>query len=207
MAEASGSSKYNSYDKRVVVWPVRCPPPSTCGTHTQLAARAVRTPHRRAAHGWDVGQVYIDGKKTIAQGRKIPKQYCVEYPQMTELKEVLEHLGLEFSYEDSKAYPRDLTQYGRFRVQLKDPVTGEPAVEGITSRDVMLRKMGELIPKLKCRADGPKKPGTPGIPFPGYPETLMPVQISAPMVEGMPGAVGATAAAGGGGSSKKKGKK
>ena len=56
-----------------------------------------------------LGQVYIDKKKTIAQGRKIPRDYCVEYPQMQELKEVLEHLGFEFAYEVcSQLMPTDV---------------------------------------------------------------------------------------------------
>ena len=77
-------------------------------------------------------QVYIDAKKTIAEGRKLPQSQCIEYPQMQELKEVLEHLGFEASYEE-KAYPRDLTQFGRFRVLIKDPKTGNPKVEGVSS--------------------------------------------------------------------------
>ena len=77
-------------------------------------------------------QVYIDAKKTIADGRRLPQQKCCEYPQMAEIKEVLDHLGLEHAYEE-KAYPRDNTQYGRFRVELKDMATGEPKVEGITT--------------------------------------------------------------------------
>lgn len=44
-------------------------------------------------------QVYIDKKKTVADGRKLPQHQCVEYPQMQELKEVLEHLGFETAYE------------------------------------------------------------------------------------------------------------
>jgi hypothetical protein len=52
---------------------------------------------------------------------------------MQELKEVIEHLGYDAAYEE-KAYPRDLTQFGRFRVLLKDPQTGEAKVEGITKR-------------------------------------------------------------------------
>ena len=151
-----------------------------------------------------VWPVYIDAKKTIAEGRKLPKALCVEYPQMGELKEVLDHLGFEHSYEDNKAYPRDLTQFGRFRVTLKDSQSGEPKVEGITTRRMLLVEMGKLIPSLKSRAETIKKPGTPGIPFPGYPETLMPVAITQPL-EGGPGTAAASSA--GGGSSKKKGKR
>ena len=149
--------------------------------------------------------MYIDANKTLADGRKLPKKFCCEYPQMQELKEVLDHLGFEHAYEE-KAYPRDLTQYGRFRVLLKDPASGEPVVEGIESRRALLQRCGELIPGLKSRTEGPKiTPKTPGIALPGYAESLMPVAAAAPP----PGAPGAAAgsASPAGGSSKKKGKK
>jgi len=158
-----------------------------------------------------VWPVYLDKRKTVAEGRKINQEYCVEYPQMAELRDVLEHLGFEHQYEENKAYPRDLTQYGRFRVLLKDPMTGAPKVEGITTRRQLLQAMGEIIPKLKSRADGKVKgPETPGIPLPGYPETLLPVPNANPAgAEG--GAMGAAGSGSGGADSgsskKKKGKK
>ena len=97
--------------------------------------------------------MYIDAKKTLADGRKLPTKQCVEYPTMQEMKEVIEHLGYEAAYEE-KAYPRNLTQFGRFRVLLKDPQTGEPKVEGIESRRQLLMKLAELIPGLKSRKEG-----------------------------------------------------
>jgi hypothetical protein len=82
-------------------------------------------------------------------------------------------------------------------------MTGAPKVEGITTRRQLLKAMGELIPKLKSRADGKVKgPETPGIPLPGYPYTLLPIPQGPP-----PAAIAASASAGAsGGSSKKKGK-
>ena len=174
LVEETGS-KYDSYDKRVVIWPV-----------------------------------YIDAKKTIADGRKLPTEKCVEYPTMNEMKEVIEHLGYEAAYEE-KAYPRDISQFGRFRVTLKDPRSGEPTVEGITTRRQLLQKIAELIPNLKTRNDptkGAPKPGVPGVAIPGYAETLMPVRPDE--LPQMQAAQGASSGGGGGsagGSSKKKGKK
>lgn len=115
---------------------------------------------------------------------------------MHEIKEVLEHLGFEHTYEE-KAYPRDRTQYGRFRVALKDPRTGDCLVEGITSRRVLLLKLGELIPGLKSRKEAKVKPGpsVQGMALPGYPETLIAAAGSLPaalqqrgMQRGKPGA-------------------
>jgi len=150
--------------------------------------------------------VYIDQQKSVAEGRKIPQRYCVEYPQMSDLKDVLAHLGFDHAYEDSKAYSRDLTQYGRFRVTLRDPVTGQPKVEGITTRRALLQAVCEHIPKLKSRADGKAKgPSTVGLPLPGYPDTLLPVTVGP---GGQPAGYGAIGGNGnpsaGGGSSKKK---
>lgn len=94
----------------------------------------------------------------------------------------------------------------------------------------LLQAMGEHIPKLKSRADGKvccekwgmscalpclscqpassqvKGPNTPGIPLPGYPETLLPVAIAPNAVPPEAGGSGAMVAgsSGGGGSSKKK---
>jgi signal recognition particle subunit SRP19 len=146
-------------------------------------------------------QVYLDAKKTLADGRKLPAKQCVEYPTMQEMKEVIEHLGFEAGYEE-KAYPRDLTQFGRFRVLLKDPATGEPKVEGVATRRQLLQKIAELIPNLKSRREGKlPKPGVPGLALPGYAETLMPIAAAqAPQMN--PG--GSSAA--GAGSSKKKNK-
>ena len=155
------------------------------------------TPARVAA----LSQVYIDSKKTIADGRKLPCHLCVEYPTMQEIKETIDHLGFESAYEE-KAYPRDLTQFGRFRVLLKDPATGEPKVEGIATRRQLLQKIGELIPNLKSRREGKiAKPGMPGVALPGYAETLLPIAAAqAPQLHG-PAADG-----GAGGSTKKKNK-
>ena len=187
--EVGASGKYENYDKRVIIWPVRARVSTNAARKNQAsltrAARRVRV------------QVYIDAKKTIADGRKIPVSQCVEYPMMQELKEVIEHLGYEAAYEE-KAYPRDLTQFGRFRVLLKDPATGEPKVDGIATRRQLLIKIGELIPNLKSRKEGKvAKPGMLGIALPGYAETLMPVaQAQAPPMH--------AGAGGSGGSSKKK---
>ena len=183
---------YDHYDKRVIVWPVRATArASLCCSNRQ----ASRTPFLSR-----FSQVYLDAKKTIADGRKLPIAQCVEYPSMQELKEVIEHLGYDASYEE-KAYPRDLTQFGRFRVSIRDPATGEPTVEGIENRRQLLHKLGELIPNLKSRKEGKNaKPGTPGVALPGYPETLMPVsQAQMPQMHEAGGGAG-------GGSTKKKGK-
>ena len=119
---------------------------------------------------------------------------------MQELKEVIEHLGFDAAYEE-KSYPRDLAQFGRFRVMIKDPATGAAKVEGINTRRELLQKISELIPNLKSRKEGKAyKPGVPGIALPGYAETLMPIKA-----DDLPPQLttGGSGGGGGGGSSKK----
>ena len=38
--------------------------------------------------------IYVDSKRTKAQGRRIPVQYCCERPQLAEIETVLKQLGL-----------------------------------------------------------------------------------------------------------------
>ena len=82
------------------------------------------------------------------------------------------------------------------RVELKDPITGDPTVEDIVNRKQLLMKLAAMIPSLKSRKEKPPldqdglPPGYPGLqgPMPG-----MPAEAATPIVSQ--------------GSSKKKGKK
>lgn len=68
-----------------------------------------------------------------------------------------------------KTHPRsDFSQRGRVRVELKDPITGDPTVEDIVNRKQLLQKLADMIPKLKSRKENPKPLQDPGLP-PGYP--------------------------------------
>ena len=122
--------------------------------------------------------IYLNSKRTIPQGRRLPLRYCVEHPTLPEIKDVLEHLGFEYALED-KTYPRDLLQRGRVRVQLKDPVSGEPKVAEIPSRKVLLQRIGEMIPNLKSRKDPPPEKKVEGLPPgmpPGFPYGMSPAR-------------------------------
>lgn len=49
---------------------------------------------------------YINSKKTLAQGRKLPKESCVENPTHQEIRDVLITTGLKVGVEN-KLYPRE----------------------------------------------------------------------------------------------------
>ena len=76
---------------------------------------------------------YLNAKKSIADGRKIPLSKAVENPTLNEIKDVLVNAGFQIELEPSKVYPRELNKYehlsrGRLRVQLKND-DGTPVKE------------------------------------------------------------------------------
>ncbi len=69
--------------------------------------------------------VYLNSKKTVAEGRRLPINLCVENPQCTEIRDVLQHVGFNCLLENHRVHPRELNKYellyrGRVRVQIKN---------------------------------------------------------------------------------------
>ncbi|XP_043235924.1 signal recognition particle 19 kDa protein-like [Amphibalanus amphitrite] len=104
---------------------------------------------------------YINNQKTLAQGRRIPKEKAVENPNYEEIRDVLSSAGLQVGVEN-KLYPREnskeLLFRGRIRVQLKQD-NGKPVKPEFPSRDSLLLYLAENIPKLKSRQNRPAEVG------------------------------------------------
>lgn len=65
---------------------------------------------------------YINSKRSVSDGRKIPLQSAVENPTLNEIRDVLLNAGFKIELEN-KVYPREPNKYdyrGRLRVQLKN---------------------------------------------------------------------------------------
>nr|XP_044988296.1 signal recognition particle 19 kDa protein isoform X2 [Jaculus jaculus] len=66
---------------------------------------------------------YLNNKKTIAEGRRIPINKAVENPTATEIQDVCSAVGLNVFLEKNKMYSRewnrDVQYRGRVRVQLR----------------------------------------------------------------------------------------
>ncbi|WJZ86837.1 hypothetical protein VitviT2T_006256 [Vitis vinifera] len=90
--------------------------------------------------------VYINSKKTIAEGRRLSTSKACENPTCVEIGDCCSHLKLPFAIEIDKAYPRDFMQRGRVRVLLKkeDGTLYNPA---ISSRKELMRHVAELVPR------------------------------------------------------------
>jgi len=97
--------------------------------------------------------IYLNAKKTVAEGRKISVPNAVDNPTINEIAEVCKFLGLESVIEGDKAYARDYTLRGRLRVRIKDD-TGKPVNAEIKTKNTLLLKLGNLIPKLQSRVSG-----------------------------------------------------
>lgn len=68
---------------------------------------------------------YLNSKKTLSEGRKIPVKSAVENPTINEIKDVLINAGFHVELEVNKVHPRELNKYenlsrGRIRVHLKN---------------------------------------------------------------------------------------
>ncbi|CAM6096182.1 unnamed protein product [Calypogeia fissa] len=100
--------------------------------------------------------IYINSKKTIAEGRRISSSQGVENPSVGEIHDCCNYLKLPCLVEPTKAYSRDFMQRGRVRVQLKreDDLLVNPA---IPTRKALMLKVAELIPKHQGRLN--KKSG------------------------------------------------
>ncbi|KAL5019874.1 hypothetical protein ScPMuIL_002766 [Solemya velum] len=97
---------------------------------------------------------YLNSKKSLKEGRKIPKEKCIENPTYVEIRDVLAAGSFVMGVEN-KVYPRELDHRdqkvrGRIRVQLKTE-EGEPMMEQYPTRKSVLYYLGETIPKLKGR--------------------------------------------------------
>ncbi|KAJ8969441.1 hypothetical protein NQ317_010384 [Molorchus minor] len=101
----------------------------------------------------DREKAYINSKKTLAQGRKIAKDKCVENPTHQEIRDTIVAANLKVGVENklySRERSKELLYRGRIRVQLKND-DGTPCNPNFPTRDSIMYHLGEMIPKLKSR--------------------------------------------------------
>ncbi|CAL8247971.1 unnamed protein product [Merluccius merluccius] len=97
--------------------------------------------------------VYLNSKKTLAEGRRIAAEKAVENPSCSEIKDVLSAAGLNVHVENHmhpREWNRDVQFRGRVRVQLKQE-DGSLCQDKFTSRKDVMFYVAEMIPKLKTR--------------------------------------------------------
>ncbi|CAD7696673.1 unnamed protein product [Ostreobium quekettii] len=89
---------------------------------------------------------YIDCKKKLDEGRRVPKDKGCENPTAQEIHDVCKFLKLPSELEVNKRYSRDWMVRGRVKVELKNS-SGAPTVPEIPSRKALFLRLAELVPK------------------------------------------------------------
>uniref|UniRef100_A0A8D2EM23 Signal recognition particle 19 kDa protein n=1 Tax=Theropithecus gelada TaxID=9565 RepID=A0A8D2EM23_THEGE len=87
---------------------------------------------------------YLNNKKTIAEGRRIPISKAVENPTATEIQDVCSAVGLNVFLEKNKMHSREWNR------DLKQEDGSHCLVQFPSRKSVMLYA-AETIPKLKTR--------------------------------------------------------
>lgn len=96
---------------------------------------------------------YINSKKSLAQGRRVAKEKCIENPTHQEMRDVLVAAGLKVGVENkqySRERSKELLYRGRIRVQLKNN-DGAPLNSDFPTRESVMLHLCDMIPKLKVR--------------------------------------------------------
>jgi len=101
--------------------------------------------------------VYINKKKTLAEGRRIPKEAAVDDPNLLAMAKSLHSMGFQFLPEPHKAYSRDIFERGRIKVQLKKD-DGSPVYTHVPNRNTLLLKLAQMVPRF---TEGTEKPQDP----------------------------------------------
>ncbi|XP_075162625.1 signal recognition particle 19 [Haematobia irritans] len=128
-----------------------------------MAAAAVRTNWHPAMKHSDLERwiciypAYINSKKTRQEGRRLPKENCVENPTYAEIRDVLSASNLRVAVENKqycREKSRELQFRGRIRVQLRND-DGSFCNSEFTSRESLMLLAASRIPQLKSRQAKP----------------------------------------------------
>ncbi|KAL3998694.1 Signal recognition particle 19 kDa protein [Acanthocheilonema viteae] len=101
--------------------------------------------------------LYMNSRKTIAQGRRVSKNKAVDSPTAQEIFDILSNAGMKVKLEKQKMHPldpnRDANSQGRVRVQLRND-DGSLCDEKFPTRMSLMLYACEMVPKLKTRQVG-----------------------------------------------------
>ncbi|KAK3821317.1 MAG: signal recognition particle, SRP19 subunit [Benniella sp.] len=95
---------------------------------------------------------YIDGTKTVAEGRRIAKsKACVKQPWAKDIVEALKELRFSQAFEPGKTHPRDWANRGRVRVLFKD--NGRFSHPTIHTKNELLVKLAASINNMHAKEE------------------------------------------------------
>eukprot|EP00299_Pterocystis_sp_00344_P010073 c4423_g1_i3.p1 GENE.c4423_g1_i3~~c4423_g1_i3.p1 ORF type:complete len:136 (+),score=24.43 c4423_g1_i3:48-455(+) len=120
-----------------------------------------RRPHPSAPENWCIlYPVYINSEKTVAEGRRLPREKCVKHPTLKEIFDVLEVMKIN-RLPEPKSYPRGFHAHekGRIRFQLRKE-DGSPCHPDLPSRTAVMERVASLISKLSSRTNAEQQQST-----------------------------------------------
>uniref|UniRef100_A0A5S6QPK7 Signal recognition particle 19 kDa protein n=1 Tax=Trichuris muris TaxID=70415 RepID=A0A5S6QPK7_TRIMR len=104
---------------------------------------------------------YLNSKKSLAEGRRVPVAKAVENPTCNEIAEILKNIHFNVKIE-KKMYPRDQNRdwqfQGRVRLQLRN-TDGSLVNPSLPNRHSVFLYVCSMIPKLKTRQGRGAVPG------------------------------------------------
>ncbi|KAH8397543.1 hypothetical protein KR222_009104 [Zaprionus bogoriensis] len=103
---------------------------------------------------------YINSKKTRQEGRRLPKENCVENPTYVEIRDVLSVSNLHFAVENKqycREKSREIQFRGRVRVQLRN-ADGTLCNSDFPTRESIMQHVAGKIPQLKTRQNKSSEP-------------------------------------------------
>ena len=89
---------------------------------------------------------YFDKSLTIKEGRRLPKEMCLDNPNIHLISFAMESLKLKYIVDQLAKHPRDFFGLGRLKVQMTDD-EGKPLNAEIgTSKRKLFAKIAENFP-------------------------------------------------------------
>jgi len=88
---------------------------------------------------------YFNKNLSIAEGRRVNKEFCVEDPNVHMLQFAVEMVGLRCIEEEVRNHPRDF--FGKGRVKVEMIKNGRPVKPEITNKRQLYAAVAKKIPE------------------------------------------------------------
>lgn len=110
---------------------------------------------------------YFDINRSVSQGRRAPKKYCVENPLAKTVLDATKNLHIPSMLETDKSHPQDFGNPGRVRLAIK--FQGKPVDSKIQSKRQVLALIGQyMVEHPTTLASVKQMPGPPELMRPQY---------------------------------------
>ncbi|KAK9471277.1 signal recognition particle, SRP19 subunit [Dipodascopsis tothii] len=114
--------------------------------------------------------VYFDASRSQSEGRRVSKAMAVENPLAKALVEACAVAGVQVVFEPQKTHPKDWSNPGRVRINLRDPETKQPTNPAIKNKRQLYIYIAEYLKTHPTKPEDPLSLPIPGLPSDKVPE-------------------------------------